>query len=323
MKNVLFITGGKGEEREVTLRSAVFLKSKLSPESFNIFHIEIAEDGSWNLDGSPCVLGFKGLLQTKSGEVQIDYAIGYIHGAPGETGQIIGMFETLEIPFLGPSSESSILCFNKISTKLWLEKVEVPVTPYAVIIDQCEEQVLKAKTFLKEHKDIFLKASNQGSSIGCYHVQNDEELEKGLSNAFKLSPYVLLEKTIKGRELEVSAYEYQGRLYISYPGEVTPPEGGFYDYHEKYHSESQSKLSIKAQNLDESDVTRIKELSTRAFRGLKIKDLSRIDFFLCKTGEIYLNEINTFPGLTEISMFPKMMESEGLAFEEFLKDRIK
>lgn len=144
---------------------------------------------------------------------------------------------------------------------------------------------------------------------------------KALTDAFSFSPYVLIEKRMKPRELEVSAYEYDGKLQISYPGEVIAPSSTFYSYEEKYSGQSQSKTVIKAENVTPDQVKTITDYATKLFHGLKIRHLSRIDFFL-DDGKIYLNEINTFPGSTSISMFPKMLEANGHSFKEYLEQHI-
>jgi D-alanine-D-alanine ligase len=127
---------------------------------------------------------------------------------------------------------------------------------------------------------------------------------------------------MKPRELEVSAYEFDGKLHISYPGEIVTPSSTFYTYEEKYSSQSESKTFIRAHNVTPDQVNIITDYATRLYRGLKIRHLSRIDFFL-DNGKVYLNEINTFPGSTSISMFPKMLEANGHSFVDYLRQHIE
>jgi D-alanine-D-alanine ligase len=186
--------------------------------------------------------------------------------------------------------------------------------------DQNPSSVKKAQDFLTQYGKVFIKASSQGSSVGVYPAASNDELNQAIEKAFKLSPYILIEKAIKGRELEISAYEFKGQLQLSYPGEIVCPDK-FYSYEEKYSNNSVTETHIKAQGLTDKNVQDLKAFAKAAFIGLKLRHLSRIDFFL--EGEnIYINEINTFPGLTPISMFPKMMEAQGHDFDEFLSETI-
>lgn len=135
---------------------------------------------------------------------------------------------------------------------------------------------------------------------------------------FGFSEQVLVEQAVKPRELEVSAYEMNGKLYISKPGEVIAPEGTFYSYEEKYSANSHARTVLEAENLTEKHKELIQTYAERVFIHMKLRHLSRIDFFLTQEGQIYLNEVNTFPGMTPISMFPKMLEHNGHRFSEFL-----
>ena len=147
------------------------------------------------------------------------------------------------------------------------------------------------------------------------------ELKTSVEDAFTHSPYVLIEKSLKARELEVSVFEVNGELHITKPGEVISPSH-FYSYEEKYNSNSQSKTQIEAENISEEIHEQINHYCKLAFRSLKLKDLCRVDFFLDDHDTLYLNEINTFPGMTPISMFPKMMENSGTKFSKFLEKAI-
>lgn len=205
---------------------------------------------------------------------------------------------------------------------MWATALGVANTPYIFVSENSEENYKKVLEFQNLHGDIVVKASNQGSSVGCYMLPTGTDPKKALSDAFGLSPFVLIEKRMKPRELEVSAYEYDGKLQISYPGEVIAPSSTFYSYEEKYSGASQSKTVIRAENVTPEQVKTITDYATKLFHGLKIRHLSRIDFFLDE-GKIYLNEINTFPGSTSISMFPKMLEANGHSFKTFLEQHIK
>jgi D-alanine-D-alanine ligase len=326
-KNVLLLCGGGSSEHEVSLRSVKFYEDCMAQmPAVHTIKIEIDKQGQWVdtsgkrylLDGKRYLRAFE---QDGAPGTLIDVAIPCIHGYPGETGDLQSYFEMIELPYFGCNSETSKMCFNKITTKMWATALGVANTPYIFVSENNEESHARVKEFQKLHGDLVIKASNQGSSVGCYMVTAGQDIDKYINDAFGLSPFVLIEKRMKPRELEVSAYEYDGKLQISYPGEIVTPTSTFYTYEEKYSAASESKTFICAENVTQEQVKTITDYATRLYRGLKIRHLSRIDFFL-DDGKIYLNEINTFPGSTSISMFPKMLEANGHSFKAYLEQHI-
>lgn len=311
-KNVLLLCGGGSTEHDVSLVSVKHIKDCLSSlPDVALTTVEITKSGEWVDDQ-----GKKFILDPKA----FHLAIPCIHGYPGETGDIQSYFEMIGLPYLGCNSETSKMCFNKITTKLWATALGVANTPYLFLSDMSEENLQRARGFHQLHGDVVIKASNQGSSVGCYLAEKGTDCLETIKKAFSYSPFVLMEKRLHPRELEVSVYEYDGKLQISYPGEIICPSK-FYSYDEKYSQASQTTTETRASNLTPEIVKTITEYSTKLYYGLKLRHLSRIDFFL--DGQtIYLNEINTFPGLTPISMFPKMMEANGHSFKTFLAQQI-
>jgi len=308
-KRVLVLCGGGGPEHEISLISAKYIKKILS---------EIPE-----LD-----LTIKELKLTPEKEDYFkalkspDFIIPCIHGPPGETGDVQALFDMLKIPYLGAGPEASRICFNKITTKLWSRCLNIPVTPYKSLETKYME--LAYEVFDKWGK-VFIKPASQGSSIGCSLIENREELESAVVEAFKYSSQVLLEKVIEGRELEVAVYEIGGEVVATDPGEINLKQAkdSFYTYREKYDDTSKVTTHTKAQDLDKKTIETLKEFSIQAFKGLGIRHLSRVDFFLTNDGQIFLNEINTFPGMTPISMFPKMLQARGDEFKDFLIEKIE
>lgn len=327
-KNVLLLCGGGSSEHEISLRSVKFYEECMARmPNVNTIKIEIDKQGQWvDSKGKRYLLDGKRMLRAfaQDGDpgIHIDTAIPCIHGYPGETGDLQSYFEMIGLPYFGCNSETSKMCFNKITTKMWATALGVANTPYIFVSENNEEAKKRLLAFQKEHGDIVVKASNQGSSVGCYMITSGGDALKALDDAFKLSPFVLIEKRMFPRELEVSAYEFNGKLQISYPGEIVTPTSTFYTYEEKYSSQSESKTFIRAENVTPEQVNTITDYATKLYKGLKIRHLSRIDFFL-DNGKIYLNEINTFPGSTSISMFPKMLEANGHSFVEYLKQHIE
>ena len=312
-KNVLLICGGGSTEHDVSLVSVKHISSCLSTlPDVNVTTVEINKAGDW-IDQA----GQKFILDPK----KYHLAIPCIHGYPGETGDIQSYFEMMGLPYLGCNSETSKMCFNKITTKLWATALGVANTPYYFLSDLTEESLQKAKEFCSLHGDVVVKASNQGSSVGCFLVEKTNDPVETIKKAFHYSPFVLIEKRLHPRELELSVYEFNGKLQISYPGEIICPSK-FYSYEEKYSQVSQTTTETKARDLTEEQIKTMTDYAAKLYYGLKLRHLSRIDFFL-DNNQIYLNEINTFPGLTPISMFPKMMEANGHSFTEFLSQHIK
>jgi D-alanine-D-alanine ligase len=327
-KNVLLLCGGGSNEHEISLRSVKFYEECLTqiPE-INSIWIEIDKQGQWvDRSGRKYFLDGKRFLRAFEYDgdpgMKIDVAIPCIHGYPGETGDLQSYFEMIGLPYFGCNSETSKMCFNKITTKMWATALGVPNTPYIFLPNKMEENMKKAVEFHQLHEEVVVKASSQGSSVGCYMVEKGADLKRAINDAFGLSPFVLVEKRLRPRELEVSAYEYDGKLQISYPGEIITPTSTFYSYEEKYSSASESKTFVRADNLTGEQVETITDYATKLYNGLKIRHLSRIDFFL-DNGIIYLNEINTFPGSTSISMFPKMLEANGHSFVSYLGQHLK
>jgi D-alanine-D-alanine ligase len=323
--NILILMGGGGTEHEISLISASHLETLLRDPSRKLFPVIMEKNGTWVMRETkkPAQLIHQTLMTQDSKAIKIDIVIPCIHGFPGETGEIQSLLLLNQLPYLGCHAEGHTLCFNKISTKLWMDALGIPSTPYIFLSDQTPETFQRAFEFLKIQQKIFIKASHQGSSVGCFPLNevNQEKLNDYLQQAFKLSPYVLIEQCLVARELEVSVFDYQGQVQVSYPSEILCPTG-FYSYEEKYSKQSQTSTILKAPHLSPELVEQIQHHARKAFLALKLRHLSRIDFFLTSQGQLYLNEINTFPGLTPISMFPKMMEAMGISFKAFLLDCI-
>ncbi|WP_408646848.1 D-alanine--D-alanine ligase [Vibrio aphrogenes] len=326
MKNILLLCGGGSSEHEVSLVSAKYLEQQLglTPE-FKVIKVEIKPEAWFASTGEKVELDIaRSCLKGDHFPAQtIDFVVPCIHGFPGETGDIQSLFEMANIPYLGCGPEASSNSFNKITSKLWYDALNIPNTPYRFLTENNQQSISLAEQAFDLWGKVFVKAARQGSSVGCYSVTKKEELATAISSAFGYSDQVLIEKSVKPRELEVAAYELNGELIITKPGEVIAPEGVFYTYDEKYSAESHSSTVLEAEGLTNEQLACIEEYSRKVFVHMNLKNLSRIDFFLTEEGDIYLNEVNTFPGMTPISMFPKLMEHNGHQFSEFLASSIK
>lgn len=332
-KNILLLCGGGGPEHDISLLSVQYFEKCLGQNKMiNLIKVVVDHDGRWlNSEKTEVWLNQNRFLHSsgphhfntsqsndlKNTKIPIDFAIPCIHGYPGESGDLQSYFEMIKLPYLGSSSETSKICFNKITTKLWATALGVENTPHIFISDLSKESQKKVIDFQKEVGELVIKASNQGSSVGCYVVSHDQDPTEFLNQAFQYSPFVLIEKKLRPRELEVAVYEYNGQVEISYPGEIIPPSSSFYSFNEKYSKTSQTQTFVRAHELKAEQVKTIQDYALKLFQGLKISHLARIDFFLDHE-RIYLNEINTFPGMTSISMFPQMMSAHGHEFKNFL-----
>lgn len=322
---ILLLCGGGSSEHEVSLVSAGFLQSQLelTPE-FDVIRVEMKSDGWYTTNGELVYLDTNsGTLNSETESTKLDFIVPCIHGFPGETGDIQSMLELAGIPYLGCGPEASTNSFNKITSKLWYDALGIPNTPYIFLSENNRNAFELSANAFNEWGSVFVKAARQGSSVGCYKVTNIEQLQKALDDAFTYSDQVLVEQAVKPRELEVAAYEYEGQLHLSLPGEVIAPEDAFYSYEEKYSATSHSTTEVVASNLTDEQLALIKDSAHKVFTQMRLRHLSRIDFFLTLNGDIYLNEVNTFPGMTPISMFPKMLENNGHKFADFLANCVR
>ncbi|MBE3762523.1 D-alanine--D-alanine ligase [Vibrio parahaemolyticus] len=324
IKNILLLCGGGSSEHEISLLSANFVEQQLNLiQNVKVTRVEIKSEG-WVTDQGELVyldLNTKQLCSNESNQT-IDFIVPCIHGFPGETGDIQSLFEIAGIPYLGCGPEASSNSFNKITSKLWYDALDIPNTPYLFLTRNDEHAHRQAEQAFEKWGKVFVKAARQGSSVGCYSVTEKQAIAKAVNDAFGYSDQVLVEKAVKPRELEVAAYEMNGELHITKPGEVIAPDGAFYSYDEKYSSSSHSLTEVEAKNLTQEQIDKIRHASETVFKQMNLRHLSRIDFFLTEDNEIYLNEVNTFPGMTPISMFPKMLQNNGHKFHEFLEDCI-
>lgn len=316
---VLLLCGGGGSEHDVSLRSANFIEQELHKLAHvEVTRVEIKADRWQRSDGVDCAFALDRQLRTADGAITIDFVIPCIHGFPGETGDIQSLLDLAGVPYLGCGAEASKLCFNKISTKLWLNALGIPNTPFVFLTDDSAASMATAQQALAQWGKVFVKASSQGSSVGCYAAATAEELTQAIHDAFKFSAQVLIEQALKPRELEIAVYQYGDSLIATRPGEICVPQDRFYSYEEKYSAASHTTTSLIPQGVSEQQIQRMQQYALKAFTQLNLRHLSRVDFFLTDDGQIYMNEINTFPGMTSISMFPQMMQHHGHQFSDYL-----
>ncbi|MCB9091038.1 MAG: D-alanine--D-alanine ligase [Halobacteriovoraceae bacterium] len=322
-KNILVLFGGGGNEHEISIVSKKYLIENLQSNDINIFEVEIKKDKFWYIQDKKVSLNFNKELIIDNNKYAIDFVFPCIHGYPVETGHLQSYLEMIGLPYFGNRPEASFATFNKFVTKLWLENYQIPTTPFISLTDCGKDSMARAIDFFETHSaGVFIKASSEGSSVGCYPTKSLEHLEENIKKAFQYSPEVIIEKLVNARELEVAVYQYRGQTYASAPGEILCPDK-FYSYDEKYSEKSQTRTTLHPEALSDQTIKTIKNIALKAFKVLNLRHLSRIDFFYDESkNHVFINEINTLPGMTPISLFPKMMENNGQNFSEWLKSHL-
>jgi D-alanine-D-alanine ligase len=274
---------------------------------------------------SPQVVSARSIFRAAGAESEhkgIDVVFPVLHGCNGEDGTIQGMFELAGIPYVGPGVLASAMGMDKAYSKIIFEKEGIPQGKYLVFtrkqIERDMDNIVKEVENLLEYP-CFVKPSNAGSSVGVEKARDRSQLIESLINASKYDRKVLVEEFINGREVECAVLGNDDPI-ASTVGEVEPCNE-FYDYNAKY-IDNNSKVIIPAQLPDET-VAEIRRYAVKAFKALDCAGLSRVDFFVHKeSGKVYINEINTLPGFTSISMYPKLWEASGIPYGELIEKLI-
>ena len=320
------IYGGISTEHDVSEMSAKSVIENLDKEKYEIHEIYINKYGKWfeNNDGKKEEI--YNLVWTLK---DLDVVFPVLHGLGGEDGTIQGMLEMLKIPYVGCGVLASSVGMDKVYTKIIFEKAGIPEAPYIYINKNEEGYVIINENFEQEEFNIekitdklkfpmFVKPSNSGSSVGVKKATNNGELKMAIENAAKYDNKILVEQGIEGKEVECAILDGK-EVLASTVGEIMSAEE-FYSFDAKYNI-PESKTIIPA-NIEEAQIKEIRELAVRAFKAIDGRGLARVDFFIEKeTNKIYINEINTMPGFTKISMYPKLFEAVGISYSELL-DRL-
>jgi len=327
-KNVAIIFGGKSAEHEVSIRSAGAIYKNIDRSLFSTSLIYINRDGRWsfireeNIGNPETDTAEKGsfLPWEKSGIISNDIDIYFpvLHGPNGEDGRIQGIFEMSGVPFAGAGSLSSNLAMDKVVSKILFEQAGLSITKYKVYIENDPDLIIEEVESSLGYP-CFIKPCALGSSVGISKAENVRDLVKGINEAFKYDIKIIIEEAIAGMEYEVSVKGNDVPV-ASRAGSFIPSKD-FYDYEDKYilgKTEFQIPAELPVDKEDE-----LREAALTAYRALFLNGFSRVDFFVEeKTGRIIINEINTIPGFTEISMFPKLWTTEGLSFKSLITEII-
>ena len=319
---IAVIYGGISTEHDVSIKSAKNVINNIDTNKYDVTPILIAKDGSWYKNGK--------LLKNIIEELKkVDVVFPILHGKFGEDGTVQGMLEMHKIPYVGCNVLASSICMDKIYTKIILDKAKIKQANYIYIKDEniyvddeFEELELENDRIVElvEKKlgyPVFIKPSRSGSSIGIKKARNAQELIAGIQKAAEFDSKILVEEYIDGRELECAILN--GKAIEV--GEIVPGDD-FYSYEAKYNNK-ESMVIVPAEIKTEIR-NKIKCLAEKAFKVVDGTGLARIDFFLeDKTDELYINEINTMPGFTEISMYPKLCEAGNINYKDLISNLIE
>lgn len=352
---VLF--GGRSSEHEVSLMSARAVLGALDPQKYDIIPIGVTKQGAWLIapdaveqliDRAASSGALEGEVEgtamvalttnpSRSGELvhqaaagepaegafgaPLDVLFPLIHGRTGEDGVLQGVFELAEVPFVGAGVLGSAVGMDKAITKKLWQASGLPVGPYIVVTShdwKADSSRWKGEIATKLGFPCFVKPANSGSSIGITKVHRLEDLESAVLEATTFDNKLIIESSIAGRELECGVLGNESPEG-SIVGEIIPGHE-FYDYEDKYFDDA-VQLVIPAE-LPAEVAQRVQQLAVKAFLAVEARGMARVDFFLeDETGELYVNEINTIPGFTRMSMFPRLWEASGLDFPD-LCDRL-
>ena len=347
--NFCVMFGGNSTEYEVSLKSSFSVLENADKEKYNIVKLGITRDGqmfvyeganekikdnSWKDDSANIR---KALMSTTYGDhavyainadntverIAIDVVYPVMHGAYSEDGRLQGMLDMSGVPYVGPGCASSAVCMDKAFTKLVLNNYGIPM---AACVYVTKEDVYKSIDSIKNDVatslgyPVFIKPANSGSSVGVSKVNCEAELEEALKKAVMFDNKILIEEAVVGKEVEVAVMGNENAVALTC-GEIIS-DADFYDYDDKYNNGT-STYSIPA-DIKKSTWINLKRTAEGIFRYLDCKGLSRVDFFVCgKDEKIVFNEINTLPGFTNISLYPKMAMASGMTYSEIIDKLIE
>jgi D-alanine-D-alanine ligase len=340
-KLVAIMFGGKSAEHEISLISAMNIIKALDRTKYDALLIGVEKNGMWQLqdeaqflaqDPNPMTVQLTTLnrpvgivpgnigphlLDLMRGEAlpEPDVVFGILHGPYGEDGTMQGLLQQLDLPYVGPGVAGSAVAMDKDIAKRLMNEAGIPNSKFVVFR---KEDRAQATPEAVAHLGLpwFVKPARLGSSVGVSRVTQPEDLAKAVDLAFEFDTKILIEEGIKGREIECAVFgnaHPKGSLI----GEVVPPNG-FYDYEAKYIDANGAKLFLPAPGIGPELTARVQALAVKTFQVLECEGLSRVDFFLTFDDELLVNEVNTLPGFTNISMYPSLWRLSGIPYPELI-----
>lgn len=341
--NVAILFGGKSAEHEVSLRSAYNVIDAIDRKKYNPILIGIDKSGRWLFNKqSQLLLNTENInnmkLNPKSNNValvpqsqgnltnlsnanfqqKIDVVFPILHGPFGEDGTVQGLLKLAGIPFVGSGVLGSAVGMDKDVMKRLLEQAKIPIGKYLVFRD--DDRINYRAVTKKLGSPIFIKPANMGSSVGISKVKKESAFKKAIKDAFKYDNKIVIEEFIRGREIECAVLGNE-KPQATLPGEILPTHE-FYSYEAKYLDENGAKLVIPAK-LPPAKIKEIQKMAIKVFQVLSCEGLSRVDFFLEPNGQLKVIEINTIPGFTSISMYPRLWGTMGINYTQLIDKLIQ
>ncbi len=328
--------GGKSAEHEVSLRSAMSIYSAIDRERFDVVPIGIDRSGRWYLEDKGGLLDVVSDLPPQTKEVSLinrgkssslvsldshtpvgdlDVIFPVLHGPLGEDGTVQGLLKLADIPFVGAGVLGSAVGMDKDVMKRLLRDAGLAIAPFITVGTGSDTDVEARRAVDELGLPLFIKPANLGSSVGISKAHTSAEVMNGMDAAFEYDNKIIIEKFIRGREIECAVLGNREPI-ASVPGEIKPA-GEFYSYKAKYIDENGAELIIPAL-LDTGQAAKIRATAVEVFKVLCCSGLARVDMFLTPEDSIVVNEINTLPGFTEISMYPKLWEATGIGYTELI-----
>ena len=305
---VAIVYGGRSGEHEISLRSAQSIRKALDPDRYKVIEYFISHEGKWRP---------RPILPEPHGNPEIDVVFPVLHGTFGEDGTVQGLLELADLAYVGPGVLASAVAMDKEVFKRVMRERGLPVVDAVTVRS---DQLNSAEAMARLPFPMFVKPANLGSSVGISKVKNESELDKALAEAALYDSKIIVERGIEGREFECGVL---GNLdpAASTPCEILPSRE-FYDYEDKYLLDT-ARVELPAK-LTAEQTGEMQRLAIECFKATGCEGMSRVDFLLERaTGELYINEINTIPGFTSISMYPKMWEYSGIPYPALLDKLIE
>ena len=331
------IFGGKSPEHEVSIISARNIFNAIDKNKFEVQLIGIAQNGKWyleteeNLQDKNCVIGKSGVqlavvfgnethkflrLDNHKYIENIKVVFPITHGPNGEDGTLQGILTQLDLPFVGPSVLGSAVAMDKDFTKKILRDAGIGHAK-GLTFYKHERHTISFKDVQHQLGNLlFIKPCNMGSSVGVNKATNEEDFNAAIDEAFKFDTKILIEKAVIGRELECAVLGNE-QIEISTFGEVIMQDG-IYDFENKYINDN-AKIVIPAENISDDQMQKLQSTAKKAYQALGLEGMSRVDVFLTEDDEVFINEPNTLPGFTSISMYPKLWEASGLKYADLIE----
>lgn len=329
------IFGGNSSEYEVSIVSGRNIYKAIDKDKFDVHPIWITNEGyfaneeesfkvlddpSYQVKNPHKVNNISNLIELEN-LPEIDVFFPIVHGNLGEDGVLQGLFRLMNKPFVGDDVLGAAVTMDKEFTKILAQRVGVPVADWISIKrfeynDKNNDKLDYEKVAEKLGRDMFVKPSNQGSSVGVSHVTNADEYAAALKEAFKYDDKVLVEETVPGTEVETAVLG-NDKPIVAGVGQITNAKGSFYTYENKYDDNSTSKLQIPA-DLPQEIIDTVRENARKVYAATECSGMARIDSMLTPGGKVVLTEVNALPGFTNISMYPKLFEEAGVPYSELI-----